>query len=52
VKRVVITHCGSQIVAGDARRAGRWVRDTARILGITAAIARDGMVVELSGQAT
>lgn len=42
VRRAVFTHCGSQIVRGDARRIEALVRDLGRELGIDARLARDG----------
>jgi phosphoribosyl 1,2-cyclic phosphodiesterase len=47
VPRVIITHCGSQIVAGDPRRVQAWARAAAREHGIALAIAEDGMVASL-----
>jgi phosphoribosyl 1,2-cyclic phosphodiesterase len=47
VRRVVVTHCGSQIVTGDARSVGRWVRDAGAALSIDATVAWDGMAIEL-----
>jgi phosphoribosyl 1,2-cyclic phosphodiesterase len=47
VPHAIFTHCGSQIVAGDPRRVGRWLRDAAAELDLTVTLAHDGMVVEL-----
>jgi phosphoribosyl 1,2-cyclic phosphodiesterase len=42
VKQAIFTHCGSQIVRGDARRLGAMVRRLGRDHGIDARLARDG----------
>lgn len=42
VGRMVVTHCGSDIVGGDARRVERRVRAMARERGVEVEIARDG----------
>lgn len=42
VKRAIFTHCGSQIVRGDARRLDAMVRRLGRDHGIDARLARDG----------
>ena len=47
VHRAVFTHCGSQIVRSDPRRAERLVRELGRAHGIDAAIARDGLTLRL-----
>jgi phosphoribosyl 1,2-cyclic phosphodiesterase len=45
LSRAIFTHCGSQIVRGDARRTESVVRDLGRALGIDARIAYDGLMV-------
>jgi phosphoribosyl 1,2-cyclic phosphodiesterase len=47
VHRAIFTHCGSEIVAGDARRLGAVLREMAREQGITARFAYDGLAVTL-----
>lgn len=42
VRRAVFTHCGSEIVRGDARRLNAWIRRLGRDHGIDALIACDG----------
>jgi len=42
VKKVVFTHCGSQVVRGDARRLDALVRHLGCDHGIDARLARDG----------
>jgi len=42
VKRAIFTHCGSQIVGGDARRLDALVRRLGREHSIDARVARDG----------
>jgi hypothetical protein len=42
VKEAVFTHCGSQIVQGDARELDALVRRLGRDHGIEARVARDG----------
>jgi ribonuclease BN (tRNA processing enzyme) len=42
VGQAIFTHCGSQIVRGDARRLGALVRDLGHDFGIDARLARDG----------
>jgi phosphoribosyl 1,2-cyclic phosphodiesterase len=49
VKRAVFTHCGSQIVRGDARRLDRIVRRLGRDHGTEARLARDGDCLIFSG---
>jgi phosphoribosyl 1,2-cyclic phosphodiesterase len=48
VPRVIVTHCGSGIVGGDPRAVARWLRAAAAESGLEAAIAHDGLIVELS----
>lgn len=43
VAEAVITHCGTEIVAGDERRLGARLRAMARERGLAARIAHDGM---------
>ncbi len=47
VPRARFTHCGTQVVSGDAKALGAQVRSWGRERGVEAAIARDGLVVEL-----
>lgn len=47
VPRVVITHCGSQIVKGDERSLGAVLREMADERGVQAEIAHDGMTLVL-----
>jgi hypothetical protein len=47
VRRVVFTHCGSQIVRSDPRRAERIVRELGRALGVDAGIAHDGLTLRI-----
>ncbi len=47
VRNAIFTHCGSGIVAGDARRVDREFRRLAREQGVAAAIAHDGLIVTL-----
>lgn len=49
VRRAVFTHCGSQIVRGDARRLDVLVRRLGRDLGIEARLARDSDRLSFSG---
>jgi phosphoribosyl 1,2-cyclic phosphodiesterase len=49
VPRAIITHCGSQIVAGDEAALAEEVDGMARERGIRAEIAYDGMEVVLRG---
>jgi phosphoribosyl 1,2-cyclic phosphodiesterase len=46
VRRAVFTHCGTEVVAGG-RRAEAVVRALGETRGIDAALARDGLVLEL-----
>lgn len=48
VGQAIFTHCGSQIVRGDARRLGALVREIGRDVGIEARLARDGDQLSLS----
>jgi len=48
VRRAVFTHCGSQIVRGDARRLGALVQALGRARGIEARLACDGDRLALS----
>jgi phosphoribosyl 1,2-cyclic phosphodiesterase len=48
VRRAVFTHCGSEIVGGDARRLKAWIRRLGRDHGIEADIACDGDRLTLS----
>ena len=43
VRRAIFTHCGSQIVAGDERRAASRVRELGQAHGVEAWIAHDGL---------
>lgn len=43
VPEMVVTHCGSDIVAGDERRVGARLRAMARERGVRVTIAHDGM---------
>jgi hypothetical protein len=45
VRRAIFTHCGSQIVSGDARAVATEVRRMGLDLGIDASIATDGLRV-------
>ena len=47
VSRMIVTHCGSQIVAGDERKVGAKLRKYAQERGVEAEIARDGMEMVL-----
>jgi hypothetical protein len=47
VPRMIVTHCGSDIVAGDERRVGARLRALARSAGVEARIAHDGMELVL-----
>ena len=47
VPEAIFTHCGTQIVGGDARKLGALIRSLARERGLAdARIAHDGMTVE------
>jgi phosphoribosyl 1,2-cyclic phosphodiesterase len=48
VPRMIVTHCGSDIVAGDERKAGARVRAMARERGVEVQIAHDGMELDLA----
>jgi phosphoribosyl 1,2-cyclic phosphodiesterase len=43
VPRAIFTHCGTEIVDGDARRLGARVRKLGRDRGVDAAVAHDGL---------
>jgi ribonuclease BN (tRNA processing enzyme) len=43
VERMIVTHCGSDIVGGDERRVAARLRELARERGVEAEIACDGM---------
>ena len=47
VPRVIVTHCGSQIVTGDERKLGPRLRRMAQERGLAATIAHDGMEMVL-----
>lgn len=47
VPRAIITHCGSEIVAGDERALGAKLRAIAAQRGVQACIAHDGMKLTL-----
>lgn len=47
VRRALFTHCGSQIVGGDGRSLGAFVRRLGRERGINARIAYDGLQLDL-----
>jgi phosphoribosyl 1,2-cyclic phosphodiesterase len=51
VRNAVFTHCGSEIVAGDARRTEARVAALAAAYGVAAQVAHDGMTLELGGRA-
>jgi hypothetical protein len=46
VRRAIFTHCGSQIVAGDERRASSVVRQLGKEYGVEARLAYDGFELE------
>jgi phosphoribosyl 1,2-cyclic phosphodiesterase len=48
IRRAVFTHCGSEIVKGDARTVTASVRALGAELGIEALIAHDGLELSLS----
>jgi phosphoribosyl 1,2-cyclic phosphodiesterase len=52
VPRAIFTHCGSQIVRADGRTSAGAVRRLGRAAGVEAAIARDGLRLELEALAT
>ena len=45
VSRAIFTHCGSQIVKGDARKMGAKIRRMGKEHGVEAEIAHDGMEI-------
>jgi ribonuclease BN (tRNA processing enzyme) len=47
VPKMIVTHCGSQIVKGDERRLGKRIREMASERGVEAEIAYDGMEITL-----
>jgi phosphoribosyl 1,2-cyclic phosphodiesterase len=47
VARAIFTHCGSALVRGDGRTMAARVRSLGRAAGVEAAIARDGLRLEL-----
>lgn len=47
IPEMIVTHCGSEIVAGDERKIGALIRRMAKERGVEVQIAYDGMVVEL-----
>jgi phosphoribosyl 1,2-cyclic phosphodiesterase len=47
VRRAIVTHCGSQIVAGDSRQVQRWIAATEAELAMAVTVACDGMAVDL-----
>jgi phosphoribosyl 1,2-cyclic phosphodiesterase len=49
VKQAIFTHCGSQIVRGDARRLDALVRRLGREHGVEARLAHDGDQLSFSG---
>jgi phosphoribosyl 1,2-cyclic phosphodiesterase len=49
VRRAIFTHCGSQIVRSDPRRAERLVRELGRARGVDAGIAHDGLTLPIDG---
>ena len=51
VPRAIITHCGSEIVAGDARQIQARLAQMAQERGVEAEIAHDGLEVILRGSA-
>ncbi len=48
VRRAIFTHCGSEIVRADGRTVAARVRSLGRAAGVEAAIARDGLRLELA----
>jgi hypothetical protein len=48
VARAIFTHCGSAIVRADGRTSAARVRSLGRAVGVEAAIARDGLSLELT----
>jgi hypothetical protein len=49
VRRAVFTHCGSEIVKGDARAISARVAALGRERGVRAELAHDGLVLDLRG---
>ncbi|HEY7472963.1 MAG TPA: MBL fold metallo-hydrolase [Gemmatimonadota bacterium] len=47
VSRMIVTHCGSQLVVGDDRRLGPRLRRMGEELGVRVEIAHDGMVARV-----
>lgn len=47
IRRAIITHCGTQIVAGDERKIGAQLRAMAAERGVEAEIAHDGLKLVL-----
>jgi phosphoribosyl 1,2-cyclic phosphodiesterase len=47
VSRAIFTHCGSEIVRGDARASEQRVRALGRECGIEASLAHDGLTLRL-----
>jgi phosphoribosyl 1,2-cyclic phosphodiesterase len=50
VQRAIFTHCGSAIVRGDSRSIAAQVRALGHAVSVDAAVARDGLRLELSRQ--
>lgn len=48
VPRMIVTHCGSDIVAGDERQVGARLREMARERGVEVESAHDGMEFDLT----
>ncbi|MDR3551137.1 MAG: MBL fold metallo-hydrolase [Candidatus Babeliales bacterium] len=47
VPRMIVTHCGTQIVGTDGRKIGARIRALAKERGVEVKVAYDGMVIEL-----
>ena len=50
VPRAIFTHCGSAIVRADGRAVAAVIRELASAAGVEAAIARDGLRLELESR--
>lgn len=48
VPQMIITHCGSQIVTGDARKIAKQLKEWTLSYGVSVIMARDGMEIDLS----
>lgn len=51
VRRAIFTHCGSEIVRSDGRTVSARIRALGRDVGVEAAIARDGLTLEVRASA-